>query len=96
VDGPTATLKQGDRQLIATLVSPKGATFSVEQPPPPLDPENGRKLGKASPDVEGENVQTLKATVAAASGNLSLCITFTLGPAAASHRHQPISEWVKK
>lgn len=96
VDGPTATLKQGDRQLIATLVSPKGATFSVEQPPPPLDPENGRKLGKASPDVEGENVQTLKATVAAASGNLSLCITFTLGPAAPSHRHKPISEWVKK
>ncbi len=96
VDGPTATLKQGDRQLIATLVSPKGATFSVEQPPPPLDPENGRKLGKASHDVEGENVQTLKATVAAASGNLSLCITFTLGPAAPAHRHKPISEWVKK
>lgn len=96
VDGPTATLKQGDRQLIATIVSPKGATFSAEAPPPPLDPENGRKLGKATPDVEGENVQTLKATVSAASGNVSLCITFTLGPAAPAHSHKPISDWVKK
>jgi hypothetical protein len=65
-------------------------------PDPPIDPENGRKLGKVTPDVEGENVQTLKATVAAASGNVSRCITFTMGPAAPTHRHKPISEWVKK
>ncbi len=96
VDGPTATLKQGDRQLIATILSPKGATFSTEEPPPPADPENGRKLGTATPDLEGENIKTLKATVAAAKGNVSLCITFTTGPAAPAHTHTPISAWMKK
>ena len=96
VDGATATLKQGDRQLIATIVSPKGATFSAEEPPPPTDPQNGRKLGTATPDFEGENIKTLKATVPAAKGNVSLCITFTTGPAAPAHTHTPISEWMKK
>ena len=96
VGGSTATLKQGDRQLIATIVSPKDATFSAEEPPPPIDPENGRKLGKATPDVEGENVKTLKATIAAADGNVSLCITFTMGPAAPAHSHKPISDWLKR
>ena len=43
VDSSAAMLKQGDRQLIATIVSPKDATFSAEEPPSPMDPENGRK-----------------------------------------------------
>lgn len=96
VDGSTATLKQGDRQLLATIVSPKGATFTAEEPPPPADPENGRKLGTATPDYEGENIKTLKATVPATKGNVSLCITFTLQPTAPAHTHTPASEWMRK
>ena len=96
VDGPTATLKKGDKQLIATIVSPKGAVFSADEPPPPTDLQNGRKLGTKTADFAGENVKILKATVADAKGDVSLCITFTTGPAAPAHTHTPISAWVKK
>lgn len=93
-DGASAILTQGDKKLLATIVSPKGATFSAGDPPEPVS-EQSRTVGKDK-DGKGEGVKILQATVPDAKGPVSLCITFTTAEAAPAHTHTPIAEWVKK
>jgi len=93
-DGATAKLTQGGKTLLATIVSPKGATFSAGDPPAPTN-EQMRTLGKDK-DGKGEGIRVLKVAVADAKGPLSLCITFTTAAEAPAHVHQPIEAWIKK
>jgi len=86
-NGASATLTQGGKTLLATIVSPAGATFSMGAPPEAAS-EQARDLVK-------EKVNILKATIPEAKGPQSLCITFTTADAAPAHTHQPIAEWVK-
>lgn len=86
-DGATAKLTQGGKTLIATIVSPQGATFSTGTPPEAAS-EQARDLIK-------EKVNILKATIPEAKGPQSLCITFTTAAEAPAHTVQPIAEWVK-
>jgi hypothetical protein len=85
-DGATARLVQGGKTLVATIVSPAGATFSTGQPPEAAS-EQARDLVK-------EKVNILKVVLAEAKGPQSLCITFALDEAAA-HTATPIATWVK-
>lgn len=93
-DGVSAVLTLGGKKLLATIVSPKGATFSVGDPPEPAN-EQMRTVGKDK-DGKGEGVKILQATVPDAKGEVSLCITFTTAEAAPAHTHTPIAAWVKK
>jgi hypothetical protein len=93
-DGASAVLALNNKKLLATIVSPKGATFSVGDPPEPAN-EQMRTVGKDK-DGKGEGVKILQATVPDAKGEVSLCITFTTAEAAPAHTHTPIAAWVKK
>jgi hypothetical protein len=86
-EGTKATLTQGGKTLIATIVSPAGATFSSGTPPEPPS-EQSRDLVK-------EKVNVLKATIADAKGPQSLCITFALDEAP-THTPAPVATWVPK
>ncbi|MCB1279806.1 heparinase II/III family protein [Prosthecobacter sp.] len=86
-EGATAKLTQGGKTLLATIVSPAGATFSTGEPPEAAS-EQARDLVK-------EKVRVLKAVIPEAKGPQSLCITFTTAETAPAHTHQPIAEWVK-
>lgn len=88
-DGTTATLTQGGKTLVATILSPAGATFSSATPPVP------EKKNEQARDLEAEKVRILKATLPEGKGPQSLCITFSLD-AAAPHTPTPVAEWVKK
>ncbi len=86
-DGASAKLTKGGKTLLATIVSPAGATFTSAKPPVPEKPDaQARDLSKFN---------VLKATIPEAKGPQSLCITFTTAEAAPAHAHQPIAEWVK-
>ena len=93
-DGASAVLTLNNKKLLATIVSPKGATFSVGEPPEKVS-EQARTVGKDK-DGRGEGVKILQATVPDAKGELSLCITFTTGESAPAHTPTPIAAWVKK
>jgi hypothetical protein len=93
-NGTSAVLTLNNKKLLATIVSPKGATFSVGDPPEPKT-EQMRTVGKDK-DGKGEGVKILQATVPDAKGDVSLCITFTTAEAAPAHTHTPIATWVKK
>jgi hypothetical protein len=86
-DGAKATLTQGGKTLIATIVSPAGATFSSGTPP---EPSNAQ-----SRDLVKEKVNILKVALADAKGPQSLCITFALDEAPA-HTPTPVATWVPK
>jgi len=86
-DGAKATLTQGGKTLIATIVSPEGATFSSGTPP---EPSNAQ-----SRDLVKEKVNILKVALADAKGPQSLCITFALDEAPA-HTPTPVATWVPK
>ncbi len=88
-NGATATLTQGGKTLVATIVSPAGATFSSAVPPVP------EKKNEQARDLEAEKVHILRATVPETKGAQSLCITFALN-AAVPHTPTPVAEWVKK
>ena len=85
-EGATAKLAQGGKTLVATIVSPAGATFSTGQPPEAAS-EQARDLVK-------EKVNILKVALAEVKGPQSLCITFALDEGAA-HTATPIATWVK-
>lgn len=86
-DGTSAKLTKGGKTLLATIVSPAGATFSSAKPPEPATPNpQARDLTK---------INVLKASIPEAKGPQSLCITFTVTDTAPAHTHQPIAEWVK-
>ncbi|MBL9131736.1 MAG: heparinase II/III family protein [Verrucomicrobiaceae bacterium] len=93
-EGASAKLTQGGKTLLATIISPKGAAFTVGDPPEPTT-EQMRTLGKDK-DGRGEGIKILKVDLADAKGPTSLCITFTTAEAAPAHEHKPIAEWVKK
>lgn len=93
-DGASAVLTLNNKKLLATIVSPKGATFSIGDPPEKVS-EQARTVGKDK-DGRGEGVKILQATVADAKGPVSLCITFTTAAAAPAHTPTPIETWVKK
>ncbi|MFO1484121.1 MAG: heparinase II/III family protein [Verrucomicrobiaceae bacterium] len=87
-NGASATLTKGGKTLLATIVSPAGATFTAAKPPVPEKPDpQARDLSK---------LNVLKAAIPEAKGPQSLCITFTTGTEAPAHTVQPIAEWVKK
>lgn len=86
-NGATATLTQGGKTLVATIVSPAGATFSTEAPPEPATDR--------SRDLVKEKVNILKVALENVKGPQSLCITFALDGAPA-HTAAPIATWVKK
>jgi hypothetical protein len=86
-DGAKATLTQGGKTLIATIVSPAGATFSSGTPP---EPSNAQ-----SRDLVKEKVNVLKVALTDAKGPQSLCITFALDEAPA-HTPTPVATWVPK
>ena len=85
--GATATLTLGGKTLVATIVSPAGATFSAGVPPEPAS-EQSRDLVKAK-------IHVLKASVDGAKGPQSLCITFALDEAA-PHTPTPVATWGAK
>ena len=93
-DGASAVLTLNNKKLLASIVSPKGATFSIGEPPLPKT-EQMRTVGKDK-DGKGEGVKILQATVPDAKGDVSLCITFTTAEAAPAHTPTPIATWVKK
>lgn len=93
-DGASAVLTLNNKKLLATIVSPKSATFSVGDPPEKVS-EQARTVGKDK-DGRGEGVKILQATVVDAKGPVSLCITFTTAAAAPAHTPSPIETWVKK
>lgn len=82
-----ATLKLGNKSLVATIVSPAGAKFSTEQPPEPAT-EQARDLVKAKVNILIVNVEGVK-------GPQSLCITFALDESP-DHAATPVATWVKK
>ncbi|WP_395741961.1 heparinase II/III family protein [Prosthecobacter sp.] len=86
-DGKSAKLTQGGKTLVATIVSPASAAFSIGEPPEAAN-EQARDLVK-------EKVHVLKATVDGAKGPQSLCITFSMDEPAA-HTVTPVATWVKK
>lgn len=88
VDGKTAKLTKGGKTLLATIVSPAGASFTSAKPPVPEKPDlQARDLTK---------INVLRASIPEAKGPQSLCITFTTAAEAPAHTHQPIAEWVPK
>lgn len=93
-EGTSAKLTLGGKTLLATIVSPKGASFSVGDPPEPKN-EQMRTIGKNA-EGRGEGHKILKVELAEAKGPTSLCITFTTAEAAPAHEPKPIAEWVKK
>lgn len=89
-NGASATLTQGGKKLVATIISPAGATFTAGTPPVPEKPANAR-----SRDLAAEKINVLKVALADAKGPQSLCITFALDEAAA-HTASPVAEWGAK
>lgn len=87
--GASATLTLGSKKLVATIVSPAGATFTVGTPPVP------EKVNAQARDLAKEKINVLKVALADAKGPQSLCITFALNEGAA-HTATPVAEWVKK
>jgi hypothetical protein len=86
-NGTSAKLTKGGKTLLATIVSPAGATFTSAKPPVPEKPDTQAR------DLTKFNV--LKAIIPEAKGPQSLCITFTTADTAPAHTHQPIAAWVK-
>lgn len=89
VAGASAKLSQGGKTLVATIVSPAGATFTSATPPVPEKPN------QAARDLAAEKINILRVALADAKGPQSLCITFALD-AAPAHTTTPVAEWVKK
>jgi len=87
--GATAKLTQGGKTLVATIVSPAGATFTADKPPVPEKPNQQAR------DLEKEAIKILKVSLADAKGPQSLCLTFALDEAI-PHTATPVAEWVKK
>ena len=85
-DGSKATLSLGGKKLVASIISPAGATFTAGTPPVAEKP-NAR-----SRDLAAEKINVLKVALADAKGPQSLCITFALDEAAA-HTATPVAEW---
>jgi hypothetical protein len=85
--GQTAKLTQGGKTLVATIVSPASATFSLGEPPEAAS-EQARDLIK-------EKVHVLKAEIPGVKGPQSLCITFALDEAPA-HTATPVATWGAK
>lgn len=88
-NGASATLTQGGKKLVATIVSPAGATFTAGTPPVP------EKASEQARDLEKEGIKVLKVSLAEAKGPQSLCITFALDEAPI-HTATPVAAWVKK
>ena len=86
-DGASAKLTLGGKTLVATIVSPAGATFSTGTPPEAANAQ--------ARDLVGEKVNILQAILPEAKGQQSLCITFALDEAAA-HTPTPVAAWVPK
>jgi len=86
-NGATATLTQGGKTLVASIVSPAGATFSTGTPPEAANAQ--------ARDLVREKVNILQAILPDAKGPQSLCITFALDEAAA-HTATPVATWVPK
>ncbi len=87
--GNTAKLTQGGKTLVATIVSPAGASFSSENPPIP------EKIDQQARDLAKEKVNILRVALAEVKGPQSLCITFALDEAPI-HVVTPVAAWVKK
>jgi hypothetical protein len=87
-DGSTAVLTEGGKKMLASIVSPAGATFSIGEPP--------EKANEQSRDLIKEGVRILKVEIPDAKGPVSICVTFTTAEKAPAHTHKPIAEWVKK
>lgn len=88
-NGASATLTQGNKKLVATIVSPAGATFTAGTPPIPEKPNEQAR------DLEKEGIKVLKVVLAEAKGPQSLCITFAMDEPPI-HTATPVAEWVKK
>lgn len=89
-DGSKATLSLGGKKLVASIISPAGATFTAGTPPVPEKPANARAR-----DLAAEKINVLKVALADAKGPQSLCITFALDEAA-THTATPVAEWGAK
>ena len=86
-NGASATLTLGGKTLVASIISPAGATFSTGTPP--------EAASTQARDLVKEKVNILQAILPDAKGPQSLCITFALDEAAA-HTPTPVAEWVPK
>lgn len=86
-DGAKATLTLGGKKLVATIVSPAGASFTTGKPP--------EKVSEQTRDLVAEKVNVLKTSLSDVKGPQSLCITFALDEAP-THTVVPVAEWVKK
>ncbi|MEZ5387799.1 MAG: heparinase II/III family protein [Prosthecobacter sp.] len=86
-NGASATLTQGGKTLIATIVSPAGASFSTGTPP--------EAASAQARDLVREKVNILQAILPEAKGQQNLCITFALDEAA-THTPTPVAEWMPK
>lgn len=87
--GASAKLSQGGKILVATIVSPAGATFTAGKPPVPEKPNQQAR------DLAKEAINILKVTLPDVKGPQSLCITFALDEAP-THTATPVADWVKK
>lgn len=88
-NGASAKLSLGGKTLVATIVSPAGATFTGGTPPVPDKPATRAR------DLAQEKINVLKVALAEAKGPQSLCITFALDEAPI-HAATPVAEWGAK
>lgn len=88
--GTKATLTSGKATLTASLLSPAGAEFVVDDPPakPPGDLRNR--------DLQKEKVKVLKVKLRGIKGEQRIAIAFALGSEAPAANVVPIALWLGK
>lgn len=86
--GNKATLTQGTNTLTASLLSPEGAQFVVEDPP--------EAEGEQNRDLRKEKVKVLKVKLPASKGEQRITVVFASGAEAPAVPVVPLSQWLPK
>lgn len=86
VEGPTAVLTDKEHTFHLAIVSPSGASFSVEDAPEPPS-EQMRKL---------TGIKVLKINLGEVKGPKTICVTASLTDKPPAHSLKPIEEWAGK
>jgi hypothetical protein len=85
VNGKTATLTQGGKTLIATLLSPEGASFAVADVPEAKNLQEGSYKG----------IRTLKVPLLEAKGDRTITVVFS-ETAPEGLKPVPLAQWIPK
>lgn len=88
--GTKATLTQGKATLTASLLSPAGAEFVVDDPPekPPGDTQNR--------DLRKESIKVLKVKLKGVKGEQRIAVAFALGADTPAPPVVPLTQWLPK